>query len=476
MRTGLARVTISTPRRRVDVALPERVPLAELLPEVLRHAGEDLADTGERHGGWVLRRVDGATLEVGRGLHAQGVRDGEVLHLSPALDDWPELEYDDVVEAVAEGARRRGGVWTASTTRAAALGAAGIALSAGLLTLLAGPVRGGGPARGGGGAGWTGLGLAVVLLLAATVASRAYRMRPAAVVLGGFAMAYAFIGAAALVVGAHPAGPLPALRWLAGPELLAGSIATLATAALCVAGAATGSRVFPAGVTAGVLGALAALTGLATDPAAGAAVLLAVLLCGVSLLPGLAIHLGRMPVPPDTLPDESAGEGFALDAIRRRPDREAVFAAVRRTDELLAGLLLGHAVLVAGAAAVLAATGGPAARLLLAVTAAVLLLRSRLFRARRLRLPLIAGGLAALAALGADLLGRVGSDVLPVAAAACVLLALAVVPAGTIWSQRPAGPLSARVAHLFELLVTAAVIPVACAVAGLYTAVSGISL
>ena len=32
--TGLARVTINSPQRRVDVALPDGVPLAELLPEL----------------------------------------------------------------------------------------------------------------------------------------------------------------------------------------------------------------------------------------------------------------------------------------------------------------------------------------------------------------------------------------------------------------------------------------------------------
>ncbi|HEY0696603.1 MAG TPA: EsaB/YukD family protein, partial [Micromonospora sp.] len=108
MTTGLARVTISAPQRRVDVALPEQLPLAELLPEVLRHAGEGLADDGERHGGWVLRRTDGVSLSPAQALLAQGVRDGEVLHLVPARAQWPELEYDDVVEAIADGARRRG--------------------------------------------------------------------------------------------------------------------------------------------------------------------------------------------------------------------------------------------------------------------------------------------------------------------------------------------------------------------------------
>src|SRR3954464_8972042 len=121
MSVALARVPISAPQRRVDVALPEHVPLAELLPEVLRHAGEGLADDGERHGGWVLRRTDGGALGTGQGLFPQGGRDGEALHLAPAHEQGPELEYDDVGGAIAEGARRRGSAWTASSTRTATL-------------------------------------------------------------------------------------------------------------------------------------------------------------------------------------------------------------------------------------------------------------------------------------------------------------------------------------------------------------------
>ena len=70
-----------------------------------------------------------------------------------------------------------------------------------------------------------------------------------------------------------------------------------------------------------------------------------------------------MPTPPVTLPTGTdAAEGFtgvsaasALDAARERPDRATVFAAVTRTEELLAGMLLGHTVLAAGAFVVLAA-------------------------------------------------------------------------------------------------------------------------
>ncbi|GIF07746.1 type VII secretion integral membrane protein EccD [Actinoplanes siamensis] len=462
MSTGLARVTISAPQRRVDVALPEHVPLAELLPDVLRHAGEDLADLGERHGGWVLRRSDGVPLEVGRGLHQQGVRDGEVLHLRPAGDDWPELEYDDVVEAVAEGARRRGGVWTPAATRVTALTAAGIVFTLGLFALLTADPRGGG-------AGWSGLGAAALLTLAATIASRAYGAAATGVFLGTFALLYAFTGAAALTAAAGAGGT----RLTGGPELLAGSAAALLTAVLCGAGVAAGTRVFTAGVTAGGLGVLTAPAGLAGGPAAGAATLLAVLACGISVLPVLAIVLGRTPAPPAAPPEPS---GAALDAVRRRPDPETVFDAVRRTDELLAGLLLGHAVLMAGASAALAGTRSPAARVLLMAGGLAVLLRSRLFRARRQRLPLLAGGLAAFTALAADLLGTAPAAARPVVTVGCVALGLLVAAAGVAWARRPPPAWPGRPADVLDVVATVSVIPAACWAAGLYAAVGGITL
>ncbi|WP_436525676.1 type VII secretion integral membrane protein EccD [Actinoplanes sp. HUAS TT8] len=459
MDTGLARVTISAPQRRVDVALPEHVPLAELLPEVLKHAGEDLADAGERHGGWVLRRADGAALEVGRGLYPQGVRDGEVLHLGPAHDDWPELEYDDVVEAIAEGARRRGGVWTPAATRMSALVAAGVILTLGLSALRGDPT------------GWIGLGLATLLVLAGTITSRAYGLATPAVVLGAFSMPYAFSGATAWV--AEPGRP-----WISGPALLAGSIAVLLAATAGGAGVAAGARIFTAGATVGLLGAATGLTTLAGGPAAGAATLLAVLVCGVALLPMLALRLGRTPTPPDTLPDDTLDDpaGAALEAMRRRPDRAVVFAAARRADEFLAGLLLGHAVLVAGAAAALAVIGTPAARILLATGGLALLSRSRLFRAGRHRLPLLAGGLAALVALGTGLLAAAPASARPVVTVGCVLLALTIVAAGVTWSDRPPSRSLSRAADLLDVLATVSVIPVACAVAGLYGAISGLTI
>lgn len=103
MGVRLTKVTITTPKRGIDVALPEDVTVAELLPYILRHAGDDVADTGESHGGWALSRPTGERLDPEKTLGAQEVLDGEVLHLVPGQAEWPEIEYDDLVETIASG-------------------------------------------------------------------------------------------------------------------------------------------------------------------------------------------------------------------------------------------------------------------------------------------------------------------------------------------------------------------------------------
>jgi type VII secretion integral membrane protein EccD len=476
MSIGLARVTISAPQRRIDVALPEQVPLAELLPEVLRHAGEGLADDGEKHGGWLLRRTDGAALTTAQGLFPQGVRDGEVLHLVPAREEWPELEYDDVVEAIAEGARRRGAVWSPTSTRTATVLAGLVLLAIGLAAVLAA-----GPAWTG--AAYLGLGAGLLLTLTGVTASRAYGDARAGAALGAAAMPYAFAGGALLVASgaADRVGVFAPLPWLGGPELLSGAVALLLAAVLGGIGVGSALRLFTAGATVGVFAALAALTSMLTTAAGAAAVLISALVCGIGTLPLLAIRFGGVPTPPVTLPTGTAAEGFTggsspgLDAARERPDRATVFAAVSRTEELLAGMLLGHAMLAAGAFTVLATSGSLSARILIAVSAAALLLRSRLFVTVRQRVPLICGGLFGVAALGLDLLGGADTGMLIAVTAAGVLLALATVAAGATYSRRPPSPYLGRAADLLDTLVVVSVIPVACAVVGLYRAVGNIS-
>ncbi|NES14727.1 MULTISPECIES: type VII secretion integral membrane protein EccD [Micromonospora] len=464
MTTGLARVTISAPQRRLDVALPEQVPLAELLPEVLRHAGEGLADDGERHGGWVLRRTDGVVLATAQALLPQGVRDGEVLHLVPARAEWPELEYDDVVEAIADGARRRGAAWSPAATRTATLVGAGVPLAVGLLAVLAA-----GP---GARVGWpVAAGVALLLVLAGTAASRAYGDGPTGTTLGGYALPWAAAAGALAVGTGDPVGPLAPLRWVGAPELLAGSVALLLVSVLGLLGVASRGRVFVAGATAGLTGATAALGGLLLDPAGTAAVLLCVLVFALGGLPLLAIRLGKVPLPPITLP---AATPTGAPAGRDLPDKGRVHAAVARTEEVLSGLLLGHAVLAVAATAVLAGTGGPAGRLLAAVGCAVLLLRSRLFVAVRHRVPPVAAGLTGYALLGAVLAGAVGPTGGLVLAAGGLLLALTAVAAGVTYARRPVSPYLGRLADLADTALVVSVVPVACAVLDLYDRARGL--
>ncbi|WP_432834410.1 type VII secretion integral membrane protein EccD [Dactylosporangium sp. CA-092794] len=435
---GLARITINAPQRRVDVAVPDGVPLAELLPELLQHAGDGLADDGERHGGWLLRRADGTTLSTAVGLAAQGIRDGAVLHLVPARTGWPELEYDDMVEAIAAGARRQGVAWSSAATRATALAVAG----AGFAVALVAAVRSDLPL--------VAAAVAVGLVLAGITASRAYGDAGFGGCLAAFALPFA-------AAGGWLGAPEPATP--AGRALLA-AVALLLAALVAAVGVAHLLRIFVAGATAGLLGAGGGLLATATRPAAAAAVVLAVLVAGVAAIPLLAIRLGKLPMPIVALPSDLAASGRGLSGAA---NRFQIFAAVARTDEMLTGMLFGLAVAGAAASLVLARSGDISGMVLVAVAGAALLLRARTFLTVRQRLPLIFAGAAGfvLLALFAPIGVRLIAAVVPV-------VALIIVVAGARAAVRPASPYAGRAADLLDTLCVVAVVPLACAVLGLY--------
>jgi type VII secretion integral membrane protein EccD len=450
-------VTISSPQRRVDVALPDGVPLAELLPELLGHAGEGLADDGERHGGWLLRRGDGTALSTAAPLAAQGVRDGAVLHLVPARAEWPELEYDDVVEAIAAGSRRYGAGWSAGASRATGLVAAGLVLAVGLVAVL------------GSGPGWTvpglvALGVCALLLVVGVVASRAYGDGPVGATLAAYAVPFAFVGGL-LVLRQDTGGPD---EW----HLLVGSTVMLLVSLIAAVGVGYALRLFVAGATAGVLGVVAALIGHLTSAAGAAAALLALLVASIGTIPLLAIRLGKLPMPATTLPvDPSAGS----QALEPLPDRERVFAAVARTDEMLTGMLLGLTIAGVASALLLARTGDLAAELLIGVASGALLLRGRLFVTIRQRLPLIAAGVAGYVLLAAGVLVERGGGLALVGALVIAIAAVLVALAGARYAQRSPSPYLGRAADVLDALCVVSVLPIACAVLGLYGRVRGLT-
>lgn len=455
--SGLARVTIVAPGRRVDVALPEHVPAAELLPSLLRHAGDGLADAGQAHGGWVLRRPDGTMLDPARSLVAQELRDGEVLHLVPRKDEWPELEYDDVVDAIATGARRHSRSWGGAATRRA-----GIAVAAAMLLLTLAIILSTGPP-------WmlpglVVLGLAVVLLVVAVVMSRAMADAGAGVAIGAVAMVFGAVGGFAVF------NPGRSLLDAEAAQFLSGSAVLLGVALLAYFGIADRTQYFVAGMVVGLLGVLGSLLGLldTLDTVDVAATVVTVLVAFAPVLPLLSIRLGKLPMP--TLP--TTAEDLLADPPKL--PRRRVYATVRRSDDLLTGMLLGTGVVAAVCEVILVASRTTSAVILASLVAATTLLRARLFPTLRHRVPLLATGLVGVGAIAVSTLAYPPDLRLAVTVPVLVVLAGLALGAGLVYQNRPPSPYLGRIADLFDVLLVIAVVPVTCAVTGLYAYVRGL--
>ncbi len=455
--SGLARVTIVAPWRRLDVALPEQVPTAELLPSLLKHAGDDLADVGQAHGGWVLRRPDGTMLDPVRSLAAQELRDGEVLHLVPRQDEWPELEYDDVVDAIATGARRQSRSWGGAATRRA-----GVAIATGLLLLTLVIIFSTGPpwVR----PGFVTLGLAAAQLIVAIVLSRAIADAGAGVALGTMAMLFAAIGAFIVFNGRHSLFVTEAAQFFSGSTVL------LVVAVIAYFGIADRTQYFVAGGVVGLLGLAGSLVGLheTLDEVDVAAILVTAVVAFAPALPLLSIRLGKLPMPNlPTTPED-------LLADPPKPPRPRVYATVRRSDELLTGMLLGTAIVAAACEVILVASRTTSGVILASLVAATSLLRARLFPTLRHRVPLLATGIVGVAALALGTLVYSSSFRLTVIVPVLVVLAGLVLAAGMVYQNRRPSPYLGRIADLFDVLLVIAVVPVTCAVVGLYAYVRGL--
>jgi type VII secretion integral membrane protein EccD len=454
--TGLLRVTIATPQRRLDLALPEHASVAEVLPGVLSKAGEHLADEGVSGGGWMLRRADGAELALGRSLGSHRIRDGEILHLVPSRLEWPELEYDDLVDAIATGSGRLSAVWSAWHTRMWGLVCAMVALIVALVSVL----RLGAPWPEP--SGWL-LITALLLAAAGVTLARVVGDSGAGVLVGGIALPFAALGGALLLAGdaSWPA--------IGAPQILAGSAALLLVGAACYVGVVDGAVMFAGAVTTGVLGTVAGWIGASgsLDGADVAAITCAVLFVFSPLLASLAIRLGRLPTP--ILPRTTA------DLVRDDPlpPRKLVYSAVVRADGLLTGTLLGLMLVLSTCQILLVLAETRSATILVCLLTVGCLLRARLYPIVRQRLLLLAPGLVGVAALVLGPLARSSADPVTLIVPLVLVLAAAAVFLGLRYSIRPAGPYLGRSAEILEIMVTLALIPVAAAVLGLYGAVRG---
>jgi type VII secretion integral membrane protein EccD len=108
----LCRITVVGPDRRADLAVPVTSTVAALMPVLLHHTENPLAAQTRGPGnGWVLQRLGEPPFEPTGTPETLSWLQGEELHLRPAEDPLPELDFDDLAEGISTMVNRRRDRW-----------------------------------------------------------------------------------------------------------------------------------------------------------------------------------------------------------------------------------------------------------------------------------------------------------------------------------------------------------------------------
>ncbi|HWU10601.1 MAG TPA: type VII secretion integral membrane protein EccD [Streptomyces sp.] len=390
--TGFCRVTVVAPDSRVDVALPEDIPVADLYPEILRLSGQSPAQGAPV--GYHLVRRDGTVLDSGRTLAGQRILDGELLSLRPFSESLPPAVFDDVSDAVATAVARDRTLWGDSLMRSAGLFGGSVLLVLLGFVLWTSDVRHdmhGLP-------GVLAAVAAVLLLALACVRARVYADRGSSVALGTGALANAGVAGAGLL-------PLGEGQGVGRLQFLLACAAVLVVSVILMIAAPEGDGTFVAFVFASAIGVLVTFVAIMTgmEPAETAAVCAPLSVGLLGFLPGLSTRFARLPIgfePPRT----TVGDYGASDPAPQGPvDADRIAAQARRGHELLLGLVGGCALVAVGAAAVLGFSDSVWGQLLALATGAAMLMRAHLFRYTAQVGCALGAGLAALVLLGLGL-------------------------------------------------------------------------
>ncbi|ROO63205.1 type VII secretion integral membrane protein EccD [Micromonospora sp. Llam0] len=436
--------------RTADLALPGETPLVDLLPEVLLQLDPDAADRGAEHDGWVLQRLGRAPLDEERTAVELQLLDGETLHFRPRAEQLPPIDFDDLVDGVADQSRTSPYRWSVPRTRAMLLTMGALALAGGLLVLgLDGPV--------GARAAVAAL-LALPLLAAAGLVSRAVPDPQTGTLLTGGAAAYA---AMAGWLGAEAIAPYSSTAVRVAVACLALLVTLAAGASLVAAGALvfTGAIAF---VATGAVTALLAAVGPVTPQEAAACGLVLTLLIAL-MLPPLGFRLGGLALPLLPGRPEQLSEDIEPAPYRMVVDRGSAGLAYH------AALTVGMGAAQTISAAVLVAPGGLWPMMLALVIAALISMRSRHMSGLVTRwatlTPAIALVLFDLLRFAADRSDLTRAVVL---APAVVVIAGAILTAGGTLPGRRLRPYWGRTVDILEIVIAVALIPVLGAVLGIY--------
>lgn len=444
MLTAYSRVTVVTTDRTVDLALPSALPLADLLPQLLRYAAPE--SDAHAPASWTLSRVGAASLGLTQTLADAGVVDGDVLELRAATDTSTPALVEDVRDAVEDTVDAAGGTWdTRDTGSFVALSGAAVLLLGALAQGLLGWIADGSDAV-------VGAAAAVVALLAATAwTGRLGRDRDARLVAVVGLVWAVLLGDA--VARALELGPWSALA------------AVAVTVAVVAALARTLSDAVTAHVSATLVLAVALLvlaaTGLSdVDTQQAVRVLPVVALLAVGVLPRVSLSVGGL-----------AGADYRVRHAGRVSDAD-LRRRFRVSNDLLVGGLVGIAVVVVVGGLLLDTDGDDWDRtlaLLLALTAA---LRSRVFSRVQHMLPLRLAAVLVLTAVLAQAMD--GADLMTWLVPAISLALLAGLGLASIRLSEIQRARVKRTLNLVELVTVVVLIVVLAGAMGVYDALGGL--
>ncbi|MFJ6618736.1 type VII secretion integral membrane protein EccD [Kitasatospora sp. NPDC091335] len=452
---GLCRLRFHAPGTAFELAVPADVPLADLLPAVLGHAGPGLAEEGLEHGGWVLQRLGEEPLDEERTAEALGLHDGDALYLRARHEALPQVHFDDLVDGLATGMDERGDTWRPALTRILALALALAALAAGwVLLALPGPAA---PREAAAAA------VALLLLLGAASASRAMADAGAGAALGAAAVPY--LALAALLLPNGPGG-----GELLGARILAASSAGAGAAVLALAAVGAAAPLFLGvalvallGVGSGVL----VLSGMTLAQLVAVIAVVSVLVG--AFVPSLAFRLSGLRLP--MLPRNAEELQQNIEPV----PASAVLPRALVADDYLMALYSAIGAVCAVCLAVLPFADGWAGPAQAGAMSLLLLLHGRAVGSIRQRLavllPGVLGGLVLLARATTDASGT--GRLLLLAALLTVAVAL-LVAAWTVPGRRLL-PYWGRLADILHTLCALSLLPLALQACGVYHTLRGLA-
>ncbi|SDE42502.1 type VII secretion integral membrane protein EccD [Glycomyces harbinensis] len=453
----LSRVTIVSPRTRIDLALPSDVPLSDLLPTILHQAGEYYIDEAGDNGGWILARLGEEAIDTGHSCSQLGISDGEMLYLNPADAAKPEIVFDDVIDAVATATEQRGNRWDHVATKRFSVGVGTAALAVGAVAiLLTGHMA----------SAIVALGVAAVLVGASALLSRAVGDSRAATYFGITSVFYAGVG------GLLIAGGDTKLFDLDGPHVMiaAAAILLFSVLAMVAVGDMASAPVFIVTILGAiVLGISTALMmiipGGTAATAAGIAAPLALVILPAA--PRLSLSMAMVPTPtlPTTTDELKEGDTEAIDGKR-------ILKLSEHAGNYLEALLSFAAVVGLVSAIALAFSDKmPEGLILATVLSLVLLSRARSIEDRPARIVMLAGGMGGLAATLASIFVASEGNILvrlTVILGALTLLTLIAMIYGLAVAGKKIAPTWGRSLDIIEALLIVSILPLVGWVCNLY--------